>query len=290
MIPVIHRLTAAARSSGLISSCWSDATRYAADMPGDRPLSARCHFPRPGVEVRDVAIPHSRRMSLADGVVIHRSSRLAEAVHPTLLPPRTRVEETVLDLAEQAAGFDAAFGVVSATSQRRLTTCDRVGEAMSRRKKMRWRVELGEALGVIDTARFFHDLGNLTALFGGKLSQKGKVSQIISAEIPSIYFLSFMRQCAYEELRLGDALDAPHQDGANRGDDCRGRVQRPSACGMPTQPATVARWFTGTWSGTAALRLAYSPFWNALNSTQRIARCRLVLAGIMPPRMRIFNR
>ena len=34
---------------------------------------------------------------------------------------------------------------------------------------------------------------------------------------------------------------------------------------MPTQPDTVARWRTGTWSGMAALRLAYSPFWNALN-------------------------
>lgn len=98
-----------------------------------------------------VTIPHSRRMSPAAGVVIHRSSRVAQAVHPTLLPPRTRVEETVLDLAEQAAGFDAAFGVVSAASQRRLTTCDRVGEAMSRRKKMRWRAELGEALGLIGT-------------------------------------------------------------------------------------------------------------------------------------------
>ena len=46
---------------------------------------------------------------------------------------------------------------------------------------------------------------------------------------------------------------------------------RPSACGMPTQPATVARWRTGTWSGIAALRLAYSPFWNALNSTHSTA-------------------
>jgi len=34
---------------------------------------------------------------------------------------------------------------------------------------------------------------------------------------------------------------------------------------MPTQPETVARCRTGTWSGMAALRLAYSPFWNALN-------------------------
>ena len=35
---------------------------------------------------------------------------------------------------------------------------------------------------------------------------------------------------------------------------------------MPTQPATVARCRTGTWSGIAALRLAYSPFWKALKA------------------------
>ena len=40
---------------------------------------------------------------------------------------------------------------------------------------------------------------------------------------------------------------------------------------MPTQPATVARCRTGTWSGIAALRLAYSPFWKALNRTQSTA-------------------
>jgi len=98
-----------------------------------------------------VTIPHRRRMSPVAGVVIHRSVRLAEAIHPTLLPPRTRVEETVLDLAEQATKFETAFGVVCAASQRRLTTCERVGEAMGRRKKMRWRAELGEALGLIGT-------------------------------------------------------------------------------------------------------------------------------------------
>src|SRR5215469_658431 len=41
-----------------------------------------------------VTIPHGRRISPAAGVVIHRSRRLAEAIHPTLLPARTRIEET----------------------------------------------------------------------------------------------------------------------------------------------------------------------------------------------------
>ena len=98
-----------------------------------------------------VTIPHGRRMTSAAGVVIHRSTRIAEAVHPTLLPPRTRVEETVLDLADQATTFDAAFGAVCAATQRRLTTGHCLGEAMSLRKKMRWRTELTEALGLISS-------------------------------------------------------------------------------------------------------------------------------------------
>lgn len=72
-----------------------------------------------------VAIPHGRQMSPAAGIVIHRSSRLADAVHPALLPPRTRLEETVLDLAGQATVFEAAFGPVCTAIQRHLTGSSR---------------------------------------------------------------------------------------------------------------------------------------------------------------------
>jgi hypothetical protein len=98
-----------------------------------------------------LTIPHTRRMSPAAGLVIHRSSRLGERIHPVMVPPRTRVEDTVLDLVEQATVFDKAFSTVCAATQRRLTTGDRIGQAMSRRKKMRWRAELAEALGLIAT-------------------------------------------------------------------------------------------------------------------------------------------
>ncbi len=96
-----------------------------------------------------VTIPHSRRMSPAAGVIIHRSRRLDEAIHPTLLPARTRVEETVLDLAQQAMSFDEAFSLVCVAVQRRLTTGDRLAEAIARRKKLRWRRELAEGLGLV---------------------------------------------------------------------------------------------------------------------------------------------
>jgi very-short-patch-repair endonuclease len=96
-----------------------------------------------------LTIPGRRHVVAVSGAVIHRSTRLAEATHPSLLPPRTRIEETVLDLAGQDRTFDAAFNPVCAACQRRLTTPDRLRTAMSRRKKMRWRPDLTEALAEI---------------------------------------------------------------------------------------------------------------------------------------------
>lgn len=96
-----------------------------------------------------VMVPVGRHIAAIPGLVIHRSTRLAQARHPTLLPPRTRIEETALDLAQQAVTFDAAFNAVCAACQRRLTTADRLVQAMGSRKKMRWRAKLTEALAEV---------------------------------------------------------------------------------------------------------------------------------------------
>jgi very-short-patch-repair endonuclease len=93
-----------------------------------------------------VTIPEVRRVCPAPGLVTHRSGRIGEAVHPALTPPRTRIEETVLDLAAQAETFDAAFGIVAAGVQRGLTTPAHLTEAMGKRAKLRWRTALTEIL------------------------------------------------------------------------------------------------------------------------------------------------
>ncbi len=103
---------------------------------------------RPSAVVH-ITIPECRRVSRLPGVSIHRSSRLGDAVHPGLQPPRTRIEETVLDLADLATTFDAAFGVVCAACQRRLTTPARISEVMRKRGRQRWRTDLAKALGEI---------------------------------------------------------------------------------------------------------------------------------------------
>jgi very-short-patch-repair endonuclease len=97
-----------------------------------------------------VTIPVARRVDgVPAGVVIHRSGRACEARHPAQLPPRTRIEETVLDLAQQAATFDVAFNWTCNACQRGLTTAARIYAAMIQRSRMRWRPDLVVALADI---------------------------------------------------------------------------------------------------------------------------------------------
>jgi hypothetical protein len=63
-----------------------------------------------------------------------------------MLPPCTRVEDTVLDLIQAAPNFDDAYAWICRAVGRRRTTADRIRLAMDARKKMRWRREIAIAL------------------------------------------------------------------------------------------------------------------------------------------------
>ena len=67
-----------------------------------------------------------------------------------MLPPCTRVEDTVLDLIQIASTFDDAFAWICRAIGRRRTTAERIRRAMDSRKKMRWRRELTAALADAD--------------------------------------------------------------------------------------------------------------------------------------------
>jgi hypothetical protein len=96
-----------------------------------------------------VTIPANRRISPMKGIVVHHSNRLADAIHPSLMPPRTRLEETVLDLVDHSAVFDSALDIACAACQRGLTTVPKIVIAMGLRAKLKWRGELATALGEI---------------------------------------------------------------------------------------------------------------------------------------------
>jgi Transcriptional regulator, AbiEi antitoxin len=97
-------------------------------------------------ELVHVTVPKTRRVAKTPGIVVHYSRRAREALHPAKLPPQTRIEETVLDLANAAKTFDDACGWVTRSLQRGLTTQAGLGYYLELRRKIRWRAELAELL------------------------------------------------------------------------------------------------------------------------------------------------
>ncbi len=93
-----------------------------------------------------VIVPSDRHPRLTPGLIIHRAHRSPRARHPVLLPPRTRIEETVLDLTATARTADEAFGWVFRATGQRLTTAERIRQAMATRQRMPWRPDLTACL------------------------------------------------------------------------------------------------------------------------------------------------
>ncbi len=98
------------------------------------------------VETIHVTVPGQRHIATIRGVSLHRSARAVEAAQWDSNPPRTRVEETVLDLTQTAAGFDDVCGWITRAFARELTDEGRLRAAMRQRAKLRWRADLYELI------------------------------------------------------------------------------------------------------------------------------------------------
>jgi hypothetical protein len=98
-----------------------------------------------------VTVPQRRHVCPIPGLVIHRSERAEAARHPSRTPPRTRLEETVLDLAGSARSFDEAFNWLCLACAGRFITPTRLREAMGERGKMRWRAEISVGLDEVSS-------------------------------------------------------------------------------------------------------------------------------------------
>jgi hypothetical protein len=93
-----------------------------------------------------VAVPRKAASSAVPGLVLHFSSRLAEGRHPARLPPQTKLEETVLDLADLAQTAEDAVAWPIRACQRRLTTPDRIIATLAARSRARWRRDVADAV------------------------------------------------------------------------------------------------------------------------------------------------
>jgi hypothetical protein len=97
-----------------------------------------------------VTVPRDANPTHIGGVVVHRVTHAAAWRHPYLLPPRTRVETTILDLTDAAHSADEAFGWVCRATGKGLTNADRLRDAIGRRSKLRWRRTMLDALDDVE--------------------------------------------------------------------------------------------------------------------------------------------
>ena len=93
-----------------------------------------------------VTVHRQRHVAAISGVSIHRSARVFEAVLGHSNPPRTTIEETVLDLTQTAATFDDVCGWVTKAFARDLTYETKLRAAMKMRARLRWRADLHELI------------------------------------------------------------------------------------------------------------------------------------------------
>jgi predicted transcriptional regulator of viral defense system len=149
-----------------------------------------------------VTVPSMRRITMR-GIVVRMSGRVAEATQPGREPPRTSVEETVFDLTELAETFDDACGWITRAVGRRLTTEERLTEALAQRKKMRWRARLEDVLAAagdgIHSVLEYRYLRDVERAHGLPRSRH-QVRMVIEGKV--VY-----RDAYYEEYRLAVELD-----------------------------------------------------------------------------------
>jgi hypothetical protein len=93
-----------------------------------------------------VTIPHQRRVAAPPGITVHRSRRADQAVQARAYPPRTTIEETVLDLVHAAETFDDVCGWVTRAIARELTDEAMLRAAMKVRQRLRWRNDLQQLI------------------------------------------------------------------------------------------------------------------------------------------------
>jgi hypothetical protein len=132
------RLWAAVRRAGA-GAMLSHET--AAELHGivDKPVGTNIH----------ITVPISRRPSQhrpTRGIIIHRSDQSQQQFLGPFNLPRTRIEDTVLDLVAAAPTFDRAYTWIVRSVSRKLVTVGALRSALATRRRIRWRTWVTDAL------------------------------------------------------------------------------------------------------------------------------------------------
>jgi hypothetical protein len=141
-----------------------------------------------------VSVPRETGVLNIPGLVVHYCSRLPGARHPARLPPQTRLEDTVLDLAELARTAEDAVAWPIRACQRRLTTPERIKGVLEERHRVRWRGDVSDAIAVTRVGvhsplelRYFRDVEGKHGLVQGDrqvLVTRGTARQYLDVRYP----------------------------------------------------------------------------------------------------------
>lgn len=93
-----------------------------------------------------VTVPRRRQVTPVKGLAVHRSDQPLRLAFPPGALPATLPEDTVIDLAEAADDADDVYGWVTRAFGRGVTGDVKMRFAMNRRRNLRWRNELEEAI------------------------------------------------------------------------------------------------------------------------------------------------
>ncbi|GAB7002691.1 hypothetical protein JCM18899A_01620 [Nocardioides sp. AN3] len=93
-----------------------------------------------------IAVDRKRSVARREGILIRRLSRFAGRVQWNTSPPRVRLEEALLGLAESASTEHTAIGRLTDAVNARLTTPDRLLDTLSSRARIARRDFLADAL------------------------------------------------------------------------------------------------------------------------------------------------
>jgi hypothetical protein len=141
------------------AALWAAVKRVGAGAMLSHETAAEVHglTEKPSGQIH-ITVPHSRRPAQDKpivGVIVHRSDQSQPQRLPSWRLPRTRIEDTVLDLVAAAATFDDAFGWISRALSREYVTVGTLREALDGRRRVRWRAWLTEALADADEGVHF---------------------------------------------------------------------------------------------------------------------------------------
>jgi hypothetical protein len=106
-------------------------------------LHGLLHQPARAVHVTVPARRNPARGGAMPGVVVHRCTRGAV---PVSWPPRTGIDDTVIDLTQTSATAGEAFTWLGRAVGLRLTTARRLRRAAATRARLHWRTEIDAAL------------------------------------------------------------------------------------------------------------------------------------------------